>query len=159
MKCSFNKEQRFQFNSQEMHPSEKRIHSEGYFEPPSESKAEREFNKRVINLYDSLHHIVIGSASLAIEREFKELSQKWKDETGLYSTPMQKVNDTYLEIIAKGKPYVPLILKDLQKGGSFYWHIALKAITGQNPVPNNDLKNSKVVKTAWIEWGKRNKLI
>ncbi len=94
-----------------------------------------------------------------LENEFKALSMKWQSETGFYSTSVQKVNDTYLEIIAKGRNVIPYIIKEMEKGGSVHWHIALKAITGVNPVPIEKMNQSKEVKRAWVEWGKKNNFI
>src|ERR1035437_230192 len=94
-----------------------------------------------------------------IEKQFNELAAKWKNETGLYSTTPQKVfNDSYLDIIGLGKDVVPFILKDMQHG-SAHWHTALKALTKENPVPNDDLSKSKKVKEAWLIWGEHNNLI
>lgn len=89
-----------------------------------------------------------------MEKEFSALSLKWQSETGGYSTSLQKVNDTYLEIISKGEKILPYILRDIQLGGSVHWHIALKAITGENPVPFEKMNKSKEVKESWILWGK-----
>lgn len=133
---------------------------------------DNELNKTLFNKRDYLNkqsnissngYVITEKIEIPIdsntEHEFNELATKWKQETGLYSTFVQKVNDTYLEIIFDGKRFLPYILKDLQKGGSVYWHIALKIITKFNPFPDNNLGNSKEVKAAWIAWGKKNNII
>jgi len=94
----------------------------------------------------------------SIEKQFNELASKWKAEVGLYSLPPKKINETYLKIIAKGEVFLPFILKDIMKGGSVYWHFALKAITGNNEIPD-DFSRSKLLKDAWIKWGKDNFII
>jgi len=93
-----------------------------------------------------------------LEKQFNELATKWKDETRLYSLPPKKINETYLKIIARGESYLPFILKDIQRGGSVYWHFALKAITGNNEI-QDDFSRSRILKDAWIKWGKDNFII
>src|SRR5690348_930656 len=76
-----------------------------------------------------------------LEKQFNELAIKWKEETGLFSTVYQKiVHDLYFEIVALGKDIVPFILKDLENNGPSHWHTALKALTRENPVSDEDLK-------------------
>ena len=109
---------------------------------------------------DFLFGIIKKGRISSIEKQFNELSIKWKLETGLFSTTFDKINDTYLDIIAMGKDVLPFILKDIQKtNGTAHWHSALKAITRENPVPNEDLTKTRKIKEAWIEWGKRKNLI
>lgn len=88
-----------------------------------------------------------------LEKQFNALAEKWKEETGVYSTTYQKViNDSYLDIIALGKDVVPFILKDMENGQG-HWHTALKALTRENPVPDEDMNNSKKIREAWVRWG------
>jgi len=95
-----------------------------------------------------------------LEFQFNELAAKWKAETGLFSLDRDKVNDTFLDLISLGKEIVPFILKDMQKpAGAARWHIALKALTKENPITNEDLSNSKLVKEKWIKWGKEKNII
>lgn len=92
--------------------------------------------------------------------QFQNLAAQWKKQTGLYSTTAQKVyNNVYLDIIGLGREIVPLILQDMANEGSAHWHTALKALTHQNPVPDNDLSKSKIVKQAWLQWGRENHII
>ena len=103
----------------------------------------------------------VQKANNDIIKEFEELATKWKDETGLYSASVQTVNDTYLEIIAKGPKVLPFILKDILNGGPFHWHIALKALNGGfSPIREADFANKpKAIKNAWVQWGKENGII
>lgn len=95
-----------------------------------------------------------------LEVQFNELASKWKDETGLFSTTFNKiVNDHYFEIVAMGKEVVPFILRDLQNNGPSHWHTALKALTKENPVSEEDMKKNKKIREAWIAWGKANKMM
>lgn len=95
-----------------------------------------------------------------IEKEFIAYANKWKDETGLFSTTFHKVvHDAYLDIIGMGRDVIPFILEDIQNGGPAHWHNALKAITKDNPVPDEDLGKTKKIKEAWINWGKKKGII
>lgn len=111
---------------------------------------------------------VLSDSSLAspIERKFNELAAKWKKETGLYSTTFDKINDTYLDIMALGTEVVVYMLKDMQKPtGTAHWHTALKSFAKSfsdddiNPIPPEDLDKPKKIKQGWIDWGKRNNLL
>jgi hypothetical protein len=105
--------------------------------------------------------ISIASTQLSeLELKFIELSEKWKDDTGLFSTSTKKVvNDTYLDIIGLGKEVVPFILRDLKNGGSANWHAALKALTKENPVSDSDLNKNRKIRDAWVKWGESKKII
>ena len=95
-----------------------------------------------------------------LEKKFNELAERWKTETGVFSTTAQKiVNDTFLDILVLGKEIVPFILKDLKNGGPAHWHVALKALTQENPVASDDLGKNKKIRQAWISWGENKKLI
>lgn len=95
-----------------------------------------------------------------LESEFNRLAEKWKKETGLYSTTFDKVNETYLDIISlgiKNPEVIQFILKDMQTPtGTAHWHTALKVLTNVNPIPPEFLTKNKKIKEAWIEWGRQN---
>lgn len=120
------------------------------------SKKHNPFTEEWIDTYN--RNPIVENISL-IEKQFNKLATKWKNETGIFSTTPQKVfNDSYLDIIGLGKDVIPFILKDMEHG-SAHWHTALKALTKENPVPNEDLSKSKKVREAWLTWGKNNNLI
>jgi hypothetical protein len=95
-----------------------------------------------------------------VEKQFNELAANWRRETGVYSTMLDKINDSYLEIIGMGKDVIPFMLKDMLKPtGTAHWHTALKALTKDDPVLEEDLNKPKKIKQAWIEWGVRKRII
>jgi hypothetical protein len=59
----------------------------------------------------------------------------------------------YREIISMGKPVVPLILAELEERPD-YWFAALRAITGEDPVPNEARGNVRAMTGAWLAWGR-----
>jgi len=88
-----------------------------------------------------------------LQDEFAELANQWRQETGHMSSPEEiAMNDAYQRIIGFGEPAIPLILKDLKRhGGHWYW--ALRALTGQWPVPDDAAGNMPRMKQAWLDWG------
>ena len=118
----------------------------------------RHYTESATTSWVMLYQSVILKSDLEIK--FNDLSQKWQDETGLFSINKQKVNDTFLEIISLGKDIIPFILNELKSPYSTAsWHIALKALAHVNPVLDIELRDSDIVKSKWIEWGKINGLI
>ena len=91
----------------------------------------------------------------ALRDEFIQLADRWHDETGHLSSPMQiAMHDAYQRIIGIGDRVIPYILRDLSnRGGQWYW--ALHALTGASPVPNDALGDVPRMKGAWLRWGRQ----
>jgi hypothetical protein len=64
-------------------------------------------------------------------------------------------NPAYQEIIGLGNDVVPFLLRDL-KETERHWFIALRAITGANPVPKSATGNIPKMIEAWRQWAKEN---
>ncbi len=93
------------------------------------------------------------STDEALERKFRALADVWRDETAGYALANRiLVHPAYREIIEMGEAVLPLILEDLRDGGG-HWYRALREITGENPVPEEDRGWSKKMRRAWVEWG------
>ena len=104
--------------------------------------------------------LIKNSSISSLEKQFKDLAEKWKDETGIYSTSQQKVyNKHYLTIISLGESVLPFILKDMKDGGTWHWHTALSVIADINILPQEDMSNPKKIKAAWIKWGGNKNII
>ena len=95
---------------------------------------------------------------------FDRLVTQWRNETGMASSISKKVKDpNYQAIMEMGFPVVRLILRDLQKGPD-HWFVALRTITGQDPIPvklgvTQQTVTFQEAVDAWIDWGKRRGLI
>jgi hypothetical protein len=50
------------------------------------------------------------------------------------------------------EPAVPLILKELQARPD-HWFTALRAITGENPVPDEHRGDLRAMADDWLRWG------
>jgi Uncharacterized protein conserved in bacteria (DUF2188) len=84
---------------------------------------------------------------------FAALVARWKaDCEFLSSPPAMAKHPAYREIVAMGKPAVPLILAELEARPDF-WFAALREITGEDPVPPEARGKVKAMAGAWLEWG------
>ncbi len=93
-----------------------------------------------------------------VERMFRSLAAKWREERSASSTMRQEVNDTYLDIIGLGPDVIPYILKDLRRT-SDHWFIALRAIAKTDPVRPTDRGNIERMRDAWLLWGEQEKYL
>jgi hypothetical protein len=91
------------------------------------------------------------------EAKFKRLYTEWKAETEYHSSTGKKIsNPHYQEIIAMGSDALPFILQ-LMVEEPQHWFVALKEISGEDPVPYGaSFEESRL---AWLEWGESKKLI
>jgi len=111
------------------------------------------------SIYKTLLLNQVDSDTKNTEKEFNELAEKWRKETGGYSTMIHIAgNNNYLDIIGMGQKVVPFILKDLEREAD-YWFVALKHITKANPVPKSHLGDIEKMREDWLEWGRKNNLI
>jgi len=94
------------------------------------------------------------SESEPLESRFNRLAAEWKAGRGPHSTIAKMViHPAYQQIIGMGNAAIPLLLKELeQRPGHWAW--ALRAITGENPVPVSS--RGKLIETAkaWVKWGR-----
>src|SRR5215213_9637214 len=94
-----------------------------------------------------------------LEDEFARLAAEWKSETEYFSSvPQIALHPSYQRIIGMGSVAVPLILRDLEET-SAPWFWALRAITGEDPVPQPDRGYVDRMVRAWLRWGIRKNLI
>ena len=89
-------------------------------------------------------------------REFNDLVEVWRRETGMMSSLEEKfLHPAYLRIIGMGKDAIPLILEEMKQRPG-HWFCALKAITGENPMRPEHAGNIKRMTEDWLFWGERN---
>jgi hypothetical protein len=91
-----------------------------------------------------------------LEATFKDLATKWKGETEFLSSTIQiSMHPSYQRIIGLGEKVIPLLLRELaQNQEPDHWFWALRAITGENPIPPDSRGRLIEMKKAWIEWGR-----
>jgi hypothetical protein len=97
--------------------------------------------------------------SAAVDQQFQALATQWKTETALLSSTTSMVaHPAYRAIIGLGERVVPLLLRELQREPA-HWFEALKAITGEDPVPREQWGNVPAMAAAWLSWGRSRGLI
>lgn len=88
--------------------------------------------------------------------EFVRLAAQWQAETAGASVTRRIVSHpAYLRIIGMGERAVPWILDQLESEEA-HWFEALHAITGANPVPDEDRGVYAKMTQAWLTWGRDN---
>lgn len=88
--------------------------------------------------------------------EFVRLAAQWQVETAGASVTRRIVSHpAYLRIIGMGDRAVPWILDQLENGEA-HWFEALHAITGANPVSDEDRGVYAKMAQAWLTWGRDN---
>jgi hypothetical protein len=94
-----------------------------------------------------------------LEERFTELAANWKNETS-HDSSIQRItfNPSYLEIIALGEKALPYIFKELREKPD-YWFMALKIITGVDPVPKEDRGDVEAMTRYWLDWAEQNKYV
>jgi hypothetical protein len=87
---------------------------------------------------------------------FGELAATWREESAFCSSLLEMVTrPSYQRIIGLGRSAIPHILAALSQQPD-HWFWALKAITGEDPVPPEDRGNLQRMTQAWLIWGVRN---
>ena len=113
-------------------------------------------------IVNRLNALVQGPAAEAADdpiEAFRALADRWRRETGMYSSISKKIqHPAYQKIIAMGDAAVPLILQELRTRPA-HWFSALKTITNASPAGEKDASNVKQTTAAWLSWGKKLGLI
>src|SRR5687767_6066236 len=93
-----------------------------------------------------------------VSQWFKELADRWREETGMLSSVSKILqHPAYLQIVVRGRSeretVLPLILRDLRDRKGL-WFQALETISGESPVPDDIRSNPKRVREVWLQWGR-----
>lgn len=125
--------------------------------PCSTSEIEKERLCFVFNRYPkrlaSISGISVMRPTRQQEEEFRRLVQQWRrDVMFLSSIARGAGHPAYQKIVKMGFPMVPLLLRELEQNGG-HWFVALRKITGKNPVEPEDAGSIPNMTKAWIEWG------
>lgn len=94
-----------------------------------------------------------------IEARFEFLARRWREETEFHSAASALfMHPAYQEIIGLGPAVLPLILGDLRESHD-HWFWALRAITGENPVPAEERGKVERMTERWLAWGRARELL
>lgn len=100
-----------------------------------------------------------ATISKPIHERFQTLRDDWKSRTRhLSNTGQISLIFSYQSIIGMGPAAVPLILAELEQEPD-HWFWALEAITGENPVSDDDAGDMQASTEAWLQWGRGNGLL
>lgn len=95
-----------------------------------------------------------ATVDLELQRRFEKLAAEWREDTEFDSAPSALfMHPAYQEIIGFGPAVLPLLFRDLEETGSF-WFWALRSITGENPIPQADRGDIPRVAEHWLNWGR-----
>ena len=91
--------------------------------------------------------------------EFRKHEKLWLRDTMFHSSPIDRyLHPSYARIIGLGWAAVPYVLRSLKRKPND-WFYALRAITGENPVPDSMAGDIVQMAEVWINWGKARSLI
>lgn len=99
----------------------------------------------------------IGNEDL--RRTFAMLADQWRAQTAHLSSITAKItHPAYLRIIGLGPEAIPLVLARLEAEPA-YWFAALRSLTGHDPVRPEDAGRFRIMREAWLAWGRDRGLI
>jgi hypothetical protein len=92
----------------------------------------------------------------AVRPRFEALAEEWALAT---KTPSSFLRDkfmhpAYQQIIGLGPSVLPLLLSRMASAPD-HWGWALQAITGEDPVPEEDAGDIEAIARAWLAWANR----
>ena len=90
---------------------------------------------------------------------FSRLVEKWHEEKGVTSSVTEIIScPAHLAIIGMGEKALPLIFSQIEREGDDpdYWFAALEAITGDDPVLEEDYGDTVRMGQAWLSWAEEN---
>ena len=91
---------------------------------------------------------------LGMQRRFAALARRWRIETGGVSVSDRRImHPAYQQIIGLGPRVIPVVLRELEVRPD-YWFWALRALTGENPVAEEDAGIMSRMGDAWLNWGR-----
>ena len=104
--------------------------------------------------FDCFIKIIKQVVNRKLKKKFEILAQEWKSATAhLSSTTEISLHPAYQRIIGMGETAVPFILQEMSDSPD-HWFWALKAITGDSPVPAEHRGRIELMTEDWLVWGK-----
>lgn len=129
----------------------------GYSERPTSMMGYGAESQRLARVYINVVRHATKPATryrATVAERFEKLKRQWRSETMLSSSTTDLVlNANYQQIIALGDEVIPLLLREMETEPN-HWGWALRAITGCDPVPNQDAGRLKRIAKAWVRWGR-----
>jgi hypothetical protein len=90
-----------------------------------------------------------------LDEELAELADEWRRRRDPLSSNVSRLvsDPAYLRIIGKSYAALPFLLRELGRKPD-HWFIALTAITGVDPIPEESRGQFDEMVDAWLEWGR-----
>jgi hypothetical protein len=96
----------------------------------------------------------VSPASETLEQRFRRLAGAWHRAVAPHSSSTIRNNHpAYREIISLGPSVVPLLLRDMEDNLT-HWFVALREITGANPVPPEWSGDVPRMAECWLRWAR-----
>jgi hypothetical protein len=89
------------------------------------------------------------------ENRFASLSRQWREDTKFASSvSAAAMHPAYQEMIGMGERALPLIFRELasEPDNPGHWFWALRAITGTDPVAEEQKGVLRLMAAAWLTW-------
>ena len=91
----------------------------------------------------------------ALAWQFQRFAKTWRDECAhLASIREMVLHPAYQQIVGMGLSALPFIFAELEREPN-HWFWALRAITGEDPVPPEHRGNVSQMAQAWLQWAER----
>jgi hypothetical protein len=95
----------------------------------------------------------------ALARRFQTFASEWRSVTRFLSSPSAaSTHPSYRAIVELGTVAVPLILAELAESPD-PWFAALRELTGDDPVPSEDVARPTEAAEHWLAWGRTRGLV
>lgn len=123
-----------------------------------------QFNaKKTLEIWQDIAKSVVASQSTQRVREisaagvaFTQALAQLKEDTKFSSSLSDIIlHPSYQRIIGIGPTVIPFVLNELKQHGG-HWSWALRSLTGENPVSEEDEGRTKRMAEAWLRWGEEN---
>jgi hypothetical protein len=118
----------------------------------------RHYNERRCGLREFVMAVGTDRPARApnLEEQFTALVREWKAGRGVSSSSREMArHPAYEAIIDMGEPVVALLLRELQREPD-HWFIALRSITGADPVAPEHHGDLRAMAADWVAWGRAN---
>ena len=91
------------------------------------------------------------------QRLFTELADAWRTGRNPVSSKAieMAMHPAYQRIIGMGPVAIPFILRELEREPD-HWFWALRAISGEDPIPPESRGKIDQMTAAWLRWGRQN---
>jgi len=88
-----------------------------------------------------------------IKERFNSLAKRWKEDTHFHSSISIITEHPAYQEICKMSPeeVLPLIRKELENDID-HWFVALRHLTGENPIKIEDRGKMQKMADTWVKW-------